>query len=278
MTRRTAKRPVCPGALGVFRYTLVRAAVGLYARHPAAHSAFRGPWADPAGPGGAEYAGTFPARTGPTQGFMPVLMRAAGVFAVVQMQRLQPVKADGPAVDRPTPSRSFTMSYPASDTWHVSRRAQSSSPHRQASSRAAPRTGRRPRFPCRTSFQQRSCAAPAGRPHPDTPAISSIRLQRPVRHGCRDGIVEVSGRQLHALQIAFKDLRANSRVRSSLEHGFSVYGAWAAAAQLPVLLHLHKHTAASAGSALYSAPPRGLRMKRKGVRADGKRGPPPIAA
>ena len=36
----------------------------------------------------------FEAQTALPELFVPVLMRAAGVFAVVQMQRLQPVKAD----------------------------------------------------------------------------------------------------------------------------------------------------------------------------------------
>ena len=88
-------------------------------------------------------------------------------------------------------------------------------------------------------------------------------------------IVEVSGCQLHALQIAFKDLAGKfprplvlgARVQRIRRMGHD-------AAQLPVLLHLHEHGGVRRVSTFCSTAARIARKKLKGVRADGTRGPP----
>ena len=55
--------------------------------------------------------------------------------------------------------------------------------------------------------------------------------------------------------------RANSRVRSSLEQGLMVYGAWATSVPNPFSLASARNASASLGSMALALLPRGLRVK-----------------
>ena len=172
---------------------------------------------------------------------MPVLMRAAGVFAVVQMQRLQPVKADH-AVEFSQHAVQIVYNV-VSRVRHGTYRAHAEQlPHRQASRIARSSSNRPPtslRLPDIVSSRTVVCCS-AGRPHPDTRrSARSFNALSNMAAGMEIVSFRVSARRCKSLS-----KRPRGQIPASarpLGTGSYVRRMGHDAAQLPVLLHLHEH-------------------------------------